>query len=71
VISFIIFMGLPAGKKLFVITTLLFSIILKIYKFIQRKYQAYKDKWEAESELTDSEEEKVILAKYNLVKKVK
>lgn len=71
VISFIIFMGLPAGKKLFIITTLLFSIILQIYKFIQRKFQAYKDKWEAESEQTDSEEEKLVLAKYNLVKKVK
>ncbi len=41
VISFIIFLSLPAGKKVFVITTLIISLILIIYKFIRRKIQDY------------------------------
>ncbi|MCB9813358.1 MAG: YidC/Oxa1 family membrane protein insertase [Pseudomonadales bacterium] len=41
-VSFIIFMGLPAGKKLFVITSLIFSIIITIFKAIKRKYSSYK-----------------------------
>jgi len=42
VVSFFIFMFLPAGKKLFVIVTLLFSIGLIIYKVARRRYEAYK-----------------------------
>mgnify|MGYP000379611558 CR=1 FL=1 len=38
-VSFGIFMFLPAGKKLFIITTLIISFILIIYKFIRRKIQ--------------------------------
>lgn len=53
VVSFMIFMGLPAGKKLFVITTLIFSIILKATLLIQQKYQAYKFKKEEEAEVSD------------------
>ena len=41
VISFLIFMNLPAGKKLFIITTLIISLILIIYKFIKRRYAQY------------------------------
>jgi membrane protein insertase Oxa1/YidC/SpoIIIJ len=41
--SFVVFMFLPAGKKLFVITTLWFSILVTIYKFIRRKWQDYVD----------------------------
>lgn len=48
VVSFFIFMFLPAGKKLFVITTLLFSMILVMYKFIRRSLEDYKAKKEAE-----------------------
>lgn len=44
VVSFLVFMFLPAGKKLFVITTLAFSIILTIAKFIWRKVQDYQAK---------------------------
>lgn len=44
VVSFLIFMGLPAGKKLFVITALWFSIILTIYKFFHNKYLDYVEK---------------------------
>jgi membrane protein insertase Oxa1/YidC/SpoIIIJ len=36
--SFAIFMFLPAGKKLFIITTLLFSAMLMIVKMVRRKY---------------------------------
>lgn len=48
-VSFIIFAALPAGKKLFVITSLLFSIVLILIKAIRMKYQQYvADKEEAE-----------------------
>ncbi len=41
VLSFIIFMNLPAGKKLFVITTLVISFILLVYKYIRRKFEEH------------------------------
>ena len=44
VVSFLIFMNLPAGKKLFVITTLIFSIILTIVLAAYRAYEAYQMK---------------------------
>lgn len=46
IISFFIFLFLPAGKKLFVITTLIFSTILTIYRITMRKFLAYKEKQE-------------------------
>lgn len=46
-VSFIIFAFLPAGKKLFVITTLIFSIILTLIMAIQKRFYEYKDKVEA------------------------
>ncbi len=46
-VSFVIFMGLPAGKKLFVITTLIFSIILLIIRVTWQKLNDYKDQVEA------------------------
>lgn len=46
-VSFLIFMQLPAGKKLFVITTLCFSIVLTSVQFVYRRFLAYKDKMEA------------------------
>lgn len=49
VVSFLIFMQLPAGKKLFVITTLIVSIILTLGQYIVRKFNSYKDK-QAEQE---------------------
>ncbi|MBW7943968.1 YidC/Oxa1 family membrane protein insertase [Patescibacteria group bacterium] len=42
VISFVIFMGLPAGKKLFVITTLIISLILILFKYVRRRFEEYK-----------------------------
>lgn len=46
VVSFFAFMFFPAGKKLFIITTLIFSILLTLYKFIKHKFEAYKLKVE-------------------------
>lgn len=50
VVSFFVFMFLPAGKKVFIITTLIFSIGLALYKYIRHRYEAYKLK-EAEKEV--------------------
>jgi YidC/Oxa1 family membrane protein insertase len=68
-VSFLIFMGLPAGKKLFVITTLIFSIIIKIFKAIKRAINSYKYKKEEEekkkavAENSDSNNsEKIVVA---------
>jgi len=47
VVSFFVFMFLPAGKKLFVITTLTISLLLVIYKHILRRFEAYKIDQEA------------------------
>lgn len=52
-VSFIVFMGLPAGKKLFVITTLLFSIVLLSIRFIQQRFQNFVEKQEKK---TDSDQ---------------
>lgn len=41
VISFFVFLALPAGKKVFVITALIISLIIIIYKFIRRKIRDY------------------------------
>ena len=38
IVSFLVFMFLPAGKKLFIITTLLFSLLLMIIKAVRRKF---------------------------------
>jgi YidC/Oxa1 family membrane protein insertase len=54
VMSFVIFMFLPAGKKLFVITALWFSILVTIYKFIRRKMQDYQDKLDREREAAEA-----------------
>jgi YidC/Oxa1 family membrane protein insertase len=64
VVSFLVFMGLPAGKKLFVITSLIVSIILTIYKAIKRKFIEYKDKKVAEEvalERGEVPEEKIVV----------
>lgn len=56
VVSFLIFMQLPAGKKLFVITSLIFSIILTIIRLIVRKFKSYQDKWDAAEEVPADEQ---------------
>jgi YidC/Oxa1 family membrane protein insertase len=41
-VSFLVFLALPAGKKLFVITTLIISLILLLYKYVKRRIEDYK-----------------------------
>lgn len=64
VVSFFAFMFLPAGKKLFVITTLTISLILVIYRHVRRRFEAYKLDQEAK-ELALAEalhpEEKIVV----------
>jgi YidC/Oxa1 family membrane protein insertase len=65
VVSFLIFMNLPAGKKLFVITALCFSIVLTLLQFVYRKFMDYKEKMEereAASAAGEEPEEKVVVA---------
>lgn len=57
VVSFLIFMALPAGKKLFVITTLIFSIVLKSIMVVRRKFEAYKIKKEEEEAAREAGED--------------
>ena len=65
IVSFLIFMFLPAGKKLFVITTLGFSIVLTIVKAVRRSFLNYKAKVEAkeESHAAPAEEKIVVEVK--------
>jgi YidC/Oxa1 family membrane protein insertase len=42
VVSFLVFMFLPAGKKLFIITALVISLIITMYKYGRRRWQDYK-----------------------------
>lgn len=45
--SFVIFMGLPAGKKVFIITTLSVSIVITLFKAVRRRFEEYRLKQEA------------------------
>lgn len=58
-VSFIIFLQLPAGKKLFICTTLIISIILTTFKYIKRKFLDYKEKVE-EAESKPVQEQVVV-----------
>lgn len=62
VVSFLVFMGLPAGKKIFVITTLAFSIFLTLGLAIQKRFNDYKEKVEAK-EAAKAEEQVVVEVK--------
>lgn len=44
IVSFLVFMFLPAGKKLFIITTLSISLLVLIYKFIRHRWQDFTAK---------------------------
>lgn len=59
VVSFLVFMMLPAGKKLFVITTLCFSIVLTLMKFVIRKFKSYQEK--QESQESEDQTEKIVV----------
>lgn len=60
-VSFIIFMGLPAGKKLFVIVTLAFSIILTFTMAIQKRFNEYREKVEAKEKAESEGEQQVVV----------
>lgn len=62
VVSFAIFAALPAGKKLFVITSLIFTIILIVIKAIRMKFEEYAaSRQETEEETDQPPEEKLVV----------
>lgn len=62
VTAFFIFMFLPAGKKLFIITTLIFSSVITLIKYIRRRFEWYKARAEAaEQAAAKSAEEQPIV----------
>ncbi|MEN8253621.1 MAG: YidC/Oxa1 family membrane protein insertase [Patescibacteria group bacterium] len=61
IVSFFIFMFMPAGKKLFVITTLVFSICLTLTKYIRRKFLSYKESSFAKASEDGQTEEKLVV----------
>lgn len=44
IVSFLIFLNLPAGKKVFIIVTLMITLILQIYKYIKHRIEDYSNK---------------------------
>jgi YidC/Oxa1 family membrane protein insertase len=54
VVSFLVFMRLPAGKKIFVIMTLLISLLILIYKFIKHKWQDYMAKMDEKAKAAEA-----------------
>ncbi len=62
IVSFFIFLGLPAGKKVFIITTLLISIILSSIRTVQRRFEIYKEKM-AEKEAQAAQDQIVVEVK--------
>jgi len=48
VVSFLIFLNLPSGKKVFLIVTLMTTLLLQIYKFIKHKLEDFENKGYAE-----------------------
>jgi len=67
IVSFLIFLRLPAGKLLFVLVTMIFSIILTLGKYIYYKFMAHKAKMEekeraeaAGEDIPPAEEVKII-----------
>lgn len=61
VLSFVIFMGLPAGKKLFVISTLTISLILTIFKYVRRRFEEYKLEQEEKERMAAMGEETIVV----------
>ena len=61
-LSFVIFMGLPAGKKLFVITTLIISLILMLFKYTRRRLDDYKLEQEEKERLAEQGQESILVS---------
>lgn len=55
IVSFLFFAFMPAGKKLFVITTVIFSIILTIIRLVLVRFDLYKQKQEEKAALVDEQ----------------
>ena len=55
IVAFVLFMFLPAGKKVFVITTLLFSIVLTLIRYVRRRFLEYKEQKELEEQAPPAE----------------
>ena len=60
VVAFFLFLLLPSGKKLFIITTIIFSIVLTIVKIVRWKFSAFSEKKITE-ELEPTTEESVVV----------
>lgn len=60
-VSFLVFMALPAGKKLFVITTLIFSICMLLYRAGQRWIADMQEKFAKKQEEKNSAAEPPIV----------
>jgi membrane protein insertase Oxa1/YidC/SpoIIIJ len=50
IVSFIIFLRLPAGKLLFVLVTIIFSILLTLARYIYQRFMAYRARMEAKEQ---------------------
>ncbi len=61
IVSFFIFLGLPAGKKVFIITTLIISIILNSIKTIRYRFKKYREKVEAQEAAAADGQEQVVV----------
>jgi YidC/Oxa1 family membrane protein insertase len=61
IVSFIVFMALPAGKKLFIITSLVISIIIVSFKAIRRKYLDYVAQQEAKEKELEAKTESLVV----------
>lgn len=61
VVSFIFFSFMPAGKKLFVITTVIFSIVLTILRLILVRFDLYQQKQEAKEAQSDGADEPIVI----------
>jgi YidC/Oxa1 family membrane protein insertase len=55
VVSFLVFMAFPAGKKVFVITTLTISFLILLYKYARRRYEDYKATQKEKEKLEEEE----------------
>ncbi len=61
IVSFMIFSQLPAGKKLFVITTLLFSLCVVFVRAVIKKVYDLQEKLAIKDKAEESKEEKVVV----------
>lgn len=62
-VSFLIFLRLPAGKTLFVIISVSYSILLMLTRITYRKFMHYKAKWESAGEGDETSDKVVVKEK--------